>query len=169
MTTFRAALIVVLVAAVTACAPMRRDTASRYQGIMLNGRDLGAGEIDRLGASDPTLASYVASHSQPDFVYVATPTDVELVYRARSTLAHFHRPAPDAPSVVTEVTPLPNGVLNVLPADPRAGTPAQGAETDQPLLASCWRTPAGGGECRTCCKGPIACSTSCTGGDVGSR
>jgi hypothetical protein len=128
---------------------------------MLNARKHGAEVIGRATASDPTLRAYLAKQGQPDFVYVASPTDLELVYQSDSRLAHFHRETPDAPSTVSEVTPLPSPLLNVLPRDLRAGTPGAGVETGHVGQTSCWEAPAGGGICRTCCKTPRACSTDC--------
>jgi hypothetical protein len=145
-------------ACVAACTGMRSTPASRYEGILLNARELGAGQIAREAASDPTVKAYVAQHPQPDFVLVASPTDLQLVYVRRSVLAYFHRPAPDAPSVVREVTPLPSGLFQMLPPDLRAGTSV-------PLNAgglNCWTVAVADQRCRTCCLGPGACSVQCT-------
>ncbi len=144
-----------------ACTPLRRDVETRYQGMVLNARNLGARELDRLTAADPTLGAYVAREGQPDFLYVGGPRDVELIYRAASVVAHFRRPEPGAPSVVTETSPLPSAVWNVLEPDVRAGTPAPLPEEERAAVA-CWTVPVGGGECRTCCRTPLGCSTRCT-------
>jgi hypothetical protein len=145
-------------ACLVACAGMRSTPASRYEGILLNARELGAAQIAREAASDPTVKAYVAQHPHPDFVLVASPTDFELVYVQRSVLAYFHRPAADAPSVVREVTPLPSGLFQMLPPDLRAGTAL-------PMNAgglNCWTVAVADQRCRTCCLGPGACSVQCT-------
>ncbi len=142
-----------------ACAAGVRSTpATRYQGILLNRRDLGATELAREAAHDPTVKAYLAQHGPPDFVLLASPTDLQLVYVQRSVLAYFRRPAPDAPSTVSEVTPLPSALNQMLPADLRAGTSAPMTTSG----VSCWTAPVVDGSCRTCCLGPGACTVQCT-------
>jgi hypothetical protein len=141
-----------------ACTGARSTPASRYQGILLNARDLGAGEVTREAGNDPTIKAYVAQHGSPDFVLVGGPRDVELVYAQRAVLAYFHRGDPGAPSTVSEVTPLPSALLQMLPQDLRAGT-------GEPLTRagpSCWTAPVAGGSCRTCCLTTAACTVDCT-------
>jgi hypothetical protein len=142
---------------VAACAGTRSTPATRYEGILLDGRNLGAGQVTREAASDPTVKAYVAQHGNPDFVLVASPTDLELVYTQRSTLAYFHRPAAGAPSVMSEVTPLPSGLYQMLPADLRAGT----SLPLNPGGPNCWTVPVAGESCRTCCLGAGACTVQC--------
>src|SRR4029453_18024198 len=117
----RASLCLAWLVCIAACAGSRSTPATRYEGILLDARNLGAGQVTREATSDPTVKAYVAQHGNPDFVLVASPTDLELVYVPRSVLAYFHRPAAGAPSVVSEVTPLPSGLYQMLPADIRAG------------------------------------------------
>jgi hypothetical protein len=143
---------------VTACAGVRSTPATRYEGILLDGRNLGAGQVTREVASDPTVKAYVAQHGNPDFVLVASPTDLELVYTQRSVLAYFHRPAAGAPSIVSEVMPLPSGLYQMLPQDLRAGT----SLPMNPGGPNCWTVPIGGESCRTCCLGAGACTVQCT-------
>jgi hypothetical protein len=140
-----------------ACAGTRSTSATRYEGILLNARDLGASELAREAASDPTVKAYVAQHGAPDFVLLASPTDLELVYAQRSVLAYFRRPEPGAASTVSEVTPLPSSLNQMLPADIRAGTSAPMTTSG----ASCWTAPVADGSCRTCCLGPGACTVQC--------
>jgi hypothetical protein len=149
--------LVVLVAALAACTPMRSTPGTRYEGILLNGRKLGVGEVAREAAHDPTIKAYVAEHPTPDFVLVASKRDVELVYTGRAVLAYFHRPQPGAPSVVSEVTPLPSGLLQMLPSDLRAGT----ASPISPIGPNCWTVPVGELSCRTCCVTTQACTVDC--------
>ena len=137
---------VLLVASLAAGSGMRSTPGTRYEGILLNGRDLGAGEVAREAAHDPTIKAYVAQHPTPDFVLVASPRDVELVYTSRAVLAYFHRPEPRAPSVVSEVTPIPTGLYQMLPRDLRAGT---GAPISR-ARPTCWTVPVGELSCRTC-------------------
>src|SRR5262245_18207772 len=151
-------VLVLLAAGLAACAGMRSTPATRYQGILLDGRKLGAGEVAREAAADPTIKEYVAQHPTPDFVLVVSPRDVQLVYTRRSVLAYFHRPEAGAPSVVSEVTPLPAPLLQMLPSDLRAGTPAPIA----PGNANCWTVPIAGKSCRTCCLTTQACTGQCT-------
>ena len=54
------------------------------------------------------------------------------------------------PSTVSEATPLPSALLQMLPSDLRAGT----APPLQPFGPNCWTVPAGEPSCRTCCQGP---------------
>ena len=140
-----------------ACAGTRSTPATRYEGVLLNGRDLGAGQVAREAASDPTVKAYVAQHGNPDFVLVASPTDLELVSVTRSVLAYFHRPTAGAPSVVSEVTPLPSGLFQMLPADLRAGT----SLPMNPVGPNCWTVPIADESCRTCCLGAAACTVQC--------
>ena len=104
------------------CAGLRSTPGTRYLGILLNARDLGAGEVMRVATHDPTIKAYVAQHGNPDFVLQASRLDTQLIYTWRSVLAYFHRDEPGAPSAVSELTPLPSGLLQMLPSDPRAGT-----------------------------------------------
>ena len=60
----------------------RNSPATRYEGILLDARNLGAGQVTREAASDPTVKAYVAQHGNPDFVLVGSTTELELVYGA---------------------------------------------------------------------------------------
>jgi len=146
-----------LAVAVVACAPLRSTPATRYQGMLLNARDLGAEALRLEMERDASVRQYVAATGQPDFIVVGGPGDVELVYTAPSRLVHFHR-APDAPSTVHEVTPIPTGLLQILPRDLRAGTP-------RPLnpgkYTACWTVDIQTGSCRTCCATLDSCVTDC--------
>jgi len=148
-----------LVVAIAACAGtgMRSTPATRYEGILLNGRKLGADETKRQAAADPTIRAYVAQHGNPDFILPANPTNTELVYTGRSVLAYFHRPTASAPSVMTEVTPLPTGLNLMLPSDLRAGT----SQAISPVGPNCWTVPIAGQSCRTCCLTGAACTVEC--------
>jgi hypothetical protein len=141
-----------------ACAGTRSTPSTRYEGILLNGRELGAGELAREAGGDPTVRSYIAQHGNPDFVLPANPTNLELVYVQRSVLAYFHRTAPGVPSTVSEVTPLPSALYQLLPPDIRAGTSAPMAVG----VPACWTAPVTDGSCRTCCLGTGACTVQCT-------
>jgi hypothetical protein len=158
MTSMRRLLGVAWIVCIAACAGSRSTPATRYQGILLDARNLGAGQVTREAASDPTVKAYVAQHGNPDFILVGSTTDLELVYVSRSVLAYFHRPTPGAPSVVAEVTPLPSGLFQMLPADIRAGT---GAPMN-PGGPNCWTVPVADQSCRTCCLGTGACNVQCT-------
>src|SRR5262249_62096278 len=116
------------------CAGARSTPGTRYLGILLNARDLGAGEVMRVATHDPTIKAYVAQHGNPDFVLQASLLDTQLVYVRRSVLAYFHRDKPGAPSAVSEVTPLPTGVFQMLPSDIRAGS---GVPLN-PVGPNCW-------------------------------
>jgi hypothetical protein len=153
----RRRLSIMVLAALAACSPLRSTPGTRYLGILLNGRELGAGEVAREAAHDPTIKAYVAQHPTPDFVLVASKRDVQLVYNWRAVLAYFHRPEPGAPSVVTEVTPIPTGLNQMLPSDPRAGTPPPLT----PVGPNCWTVPVAGLSCRTCCLSTQACTVDC--------
>jgi len=140
------------------CAGARSTPGTRYLGILLNARDLGAGEVMRQAAHDPTINAYVAQHGNPDFVLQASLLDTQLIYVWRSVLAYFHRDKPGAPSAVSEVTPLPSGLFQMLPSDIRAGT---GAPLN-PVGPNCWTVPIATGSCRTCCASRVACTVTCT-------
>jgi hypothetical protein len=146
-----------LAVTVVGCPGARSTPATRYQGMFLNARNLGADELARQSAADPTIARYVAQHGPPDFVLNGGPTDVQLVYADRSVLAYFRRPEAGAPSTVFETTPLPTGLVQMLPSDLRAGTPPP----LRPVGPSCWTVPAGERSCRTCCQGTAACVVQC--------
>jgi len=139
---------------------VRNTRQSRYLGLILNARDLGAEELDYVQRTDPAIAAYVARNGAPDFIVMPTLNDVELIYYIRSVLAQFHSPSPDSPSIMGELTPLPGPVLDKLPQDIRAGTPAR-----DPKLArqtGCWTVPIDDLVCRTCCSGvPSNCVSSC--------
>jgi hypothetical protein len=151
---------VTCIVCIAACAGTgsRNSPATRYEGILLDARNLGAGQVTREAASDPTVKAYIAQHGNPDFVLVGSTTDLELVYVSRSVLAYFHRPTQDTPSVVSEVTPLPSGLYQMLPADVRAGT---GAPIN-PAGPNCWTVPVADQSCRTCCLGAGACTVQST-------
>jgi hypothetical protein len=152
------ATLALLAVALPGCGtPLRSTPAARYQGMLLNARNLGADELVRQSAADPTIADYVTKHGPPDFILNGGPTDVQLVYAGRSVLAYFRRPDAGAPSAVYEVTPLPSGLLQILPADLRAGT----AAPLNPGGPNCWTVPAGTRSCRTCCQGTAACVVQC--------
>jgi len=152
----RAAVAAALLA-LAACSPLRARPESRYQGIILNARDLGADELRRLAADDPTLRGYLAREGDPDFVLEADQRDVELIYVRASKVVLFRRPADDGPTVVGTTAPLPTPLLSLLPADLRAGT----GEPFPDAGVSCWTVDAADERCRTCCAAPAACQISC--------
>jgi hypothetical protein len=152
----RLALVVVALVAAS-CVGVRATPETRWQGVLLDARKQGTQVLRDAAARDPTLSDYLARAGEPDFVLVASPTDLEIVYAWASRLVHFHQPEPDAPSVVGELSPLPSGLLAILPQDIRAGTPSPiGGGTTQ-----CWHTTVGTDVCRTCCKTSAACVIAC--------
>ncbi len=147
-----------LAVAVAACTPLRSTPATRYQGMLLNARDLGAEALRLEMERDASVRQYVAAAGQPDFIVIGGISDVELVYVPPSRLVHFHR-MPDVPeSTVHEVTPIPAALLQILPRDLRAGTP-------RPLnpgkYTACWTVGVRAGSCRTCCATLTSCVTEC--------
>jgi hypothetical protein len=152
----RAAL--VLAVALIACGPGSRNSpATRYQGILLNARKLGADVLASAAAGDPTLRDALALGGEPDFLIVLGPTDLEVIWAPASRLVHFRRVDPNAPSVAGMLTPLPSGLLGLLPRDLRAGTPARTGG----LGTTCWHVLVGAEMCRTCCKTRQACVGEC--------
>ena len=154
-----------LVALLVGCATardtgLRSTPQSRYQGMVLDVRDLGAGQLAAVQKDDPAIAAYVAKNGAPDFLLMPTPNDVELIYYLRSVVVQFHRPSPGAPSVAGQLTPLPDAILAILPADIQAGTPPRPPESG----ADCWTVSVGAQLCKTCCAGPMACVGSCKPG-----
>lgn len=150
--------ILALAMLLAACAPLRSTPATRYQGMLLNARDLGAEALRYETERDPGLRHYVARAGHPDFIIVADQTVVQLVYYRQSQLVHFHRDAPGGPSVPTELTPLPSPLLQILPRDLRAGTPLplnRGEHT------ACWTVDTPPGPCRTCCATLTSCWAEC--------
>ena len=147
-----------LAVAVAACGPVRSTPATRYSGMLLNARDLGAEALRLETERDPSLRQYVAGAGEPDFIVTGGISDVELVYYQPSRLVHFHR-MPGAPSsTVHEVTPIPTGLLHILPRDLRAGTPTP---TNPGNLTACWTVAVEAGTCRTCCATLQSCVTEC--------
>ncbi len=157
----RSSALAIVLATLAACSSGAiKSPDTRYQGILLDGRNLGAEMVKRLVASDPTIRGFVTRQGDPDFVLVANPLDVEFVYVQKSQLIHFHRDQPNSPSVAGFVSPLPSGVNSILPEDMRAGT----GEPLQLGGASCWTLMVGTDACRTCCRGPQACVSECRAG-----
>jgi hypothetical protein len=153
-------------AVLAACTPLRSRPETRYQGMLLNARDLGAHALRIEAAGDPTIRDYVARAGHPDFIVVGGPTDVELVYVPPSRVAHFHRGEPGAPSAVTEVTPIPTGLLQTLPRDLRSGTPWPLNPGD---YTACWTVDIPTGPCRTCCPTHTSCVTECGEAETARR
>ena len=139
-----------------ACSPLRSTTETRYRGMLLNARDLGAEALRIEAQRDPGLREYVTRNGAPDFIVLGSETDVELVYVPPSRLVHFRRDPADGSGAVQEVTPIPTGLLHILPRDLRAGTPS-------PINKgkACWRVDLATGSCRTCCATPTSCVTHC--------
>jgi len=158
-TSVRSHLTLVSCALLFACSGLRATPATRYQGIVLDARNLGAEELRAQSDRDPVVRDYVGRHGAPDFVLVASRTDLELVYYRDSRLVHFHRGVTAATTTVKEVVPLPTPLVNVLPVDPRAGTPGP-LDVNAPMT-NCWTVDLAEGHCRTCCVGSLSCSTSC--------
>jgi hypothetical protein len=144
---------------VAGCSGLRSTPASRYEGIMLNARTLGAEQLHAETARDPVVRDYVRRVGEPDYVLVASPNELQLVYYRDSRLVYFHRDAATGTTTWKEVVPLPTPILNVLPLDLRAGTP--GPQAAGGPLTSCWSVDLADGQCRTCCVGSVNCSTSC--------
>ena len=145
-----------------ACSPMRATPETRYMGMLLNARGQGAEALEGEMARDETIRDYVAHNPEVDFVVIGSWADTELVYAPISTVAHFHRSAPDAPSTVQEVIPIPTGLLHILPRDLRAGTP-RAMKT-----RACWTIPSPAWSCRTCCATRTSCVTECAQAQEGS-
>jgi hypothetical protein len=139
-----------------ACAPLRSTPETRYRGMLLNARDLGADALRIEMRRDASLWEYVTQVGEPDFVVIGSASDVELVYVPPSRLAHFHRDGPDAPSTVQEVSPIPTGLLQILPRDLRAGTPSPFNKGK-----ACWTVELPARSCRTCCATRTSCVTDC--------
>lgn len=137
---------------------VRTTPQTRYLGILLDARKLGASELERAQTEDAAVRAYVEKNGQPDFIVMPTQQDVELIYYLRSVLVQFHRPSPGAASIMGTLTPLPNAVLGILPGDLRAGTPSRSPEEQG---ADCWSVAVGDQTCRTCCAGADACVGSC--------
>ena len=148
----RSALVVLV--ALSACTAARTSPDTRYLGMILNARDIGASELDRLAATDPALATELRTVGRPDFLIEPSTDDVELIYYERSLLVHFHRD--DAGTVTTsELSPLPEGLIALLPRDIRAGTATPDGGP------ACWTTEFSVRSCRTCCASQLACVVSC--------
>lgn len=156
----RAALCGTVVLLAACGAGLRATRATRYQGIMLNARTLGAEQLRDETSRDETVREYVDRHGPPDYVYVASPDELEIVYYGESRLVHFHRDPAAGQTAVTEREPLPTPLVNVLEPDLRAGTPGPIAPEETPPT-NCWRIDAGEGTCRTCCLTSFRCSTTC--------
>jgi hypothetical protein len=138
-----------------ACSALRSTPATRYRYMLLNARDLGAEALRLEMHRDPGLREYVARAGEPDFIVLGGETDVELVYVQPSRLVHVHREAPGHAGTVQEVTPIPTGLLQILPRDLRAGTP-------RPLKTrGCWSVGLQTTSCRTCCATRTSCVTDC--------
>jgi hypothetical protein len=155
-------LVVGLLLPLAACAGLRSTPETRYQGIVLNARTLGASRVDDAVRKDPVVRAWVERNGPPDYIYEAGPGDLELVYYEASRVAHFHRDPATGATQVGELSPLPTPLVNVLPVDLRAGTPAPlGVDDPEPLPVQCWTVPVAEVACRTCCRTGAACSTEC--------
>ena len=141
------------------CTGLRSTPATRYTGIVLNARTIGAAQLRAETDRDPAVREYVARAGEPDYLLVASPSDLELVYYRDSRLVYFRRDPATGTTSVKELSPLPMEVQNVLPRDLRAGTPGPGAAGGP--LTNCWSVDFADGRCRTCCVGSVNCSTSC--------
>ncbi|MGD0950278.1 MAG: hypothetical protein ABSA52_23000 [Candidatus Binatia bacterium] len=108
----------------TGCANWRQgSTQAYYQGAIL---DAGGPAHDRLETErrvDSTVDAYLTRNGMPDAIYVASLRDIELIYVERDTLVHVHRSVASGFSLdfdwhgtVTEVHPLPDAILNLIPA-----------------------------------------------------
>jgi hypothetical protein len=151
-----------LLLVVAACTGLRSTPATRYEGIVLNARTLGAERVDDAIRANAAVREYVERNGRPDYIYEGGPGDLEIVYYETSRVAHFHTDPATGATQVGELTPLPTSLVNVLPSDIRAGTPAPlGVEDPEPLPVQCWTVPVAAVECRTCCKTGTACSTAC--------
>jgi hypothetical protein len=138
---------------------VRSTPATRYQGIMLNARNLGADELRGVMERDPEVRAYVQRTGPPDFVLTTSPGDVQLVYYGDSRLVYFRRDPATGKPTSKELSPLPTPLVNVLEVDPRAGTP--GPFDPRGPLTNCWTVDLAEGRCRTCCVGSLNCSTTC--------
>ena len=109
---------------VTNCANWKQgSTLAFYQGAILDFDGPGRDRLAIEAKIDSTVRDYLARNGNPDFVYVAGLRDIEVIYVGRDTLVHFHRsiargfsPDFDWHSTATEVHPLPEAFLNLLPA-----------------------------------------------------
>jgi hypothetical protein len=110
-------------------------------------------------ARDARVRAWVEREGWPDYVYVAGPDDLELVYYPASRLVHFHRDPATGQTTVGELSPLPTPLVNVLDVDLRPGTP--GPMSPEGPGTNCWTVAVGAGSCRTCCRGSFRCSTDC--------
>jgi hypothetical protein len=142
-----------------ACVGVRSTPETRYQGIMLNARTLGADELRAVMERAPEMRAYIERNGPPDYLLVAGPNDVELVYYRDSRLVHFHRDPDDGQTTWKAVSPLPTPLVNVLEVDLRAGTP--GPFDPNAPMTNCWSVELAEGRCRTCCLGSLSCSISC--------
>jgi hypothetical protein len=99
------------------CASWRHgSTLAFYQGAILDVPGPGRDRLDIESAVDSTIHDYLTRNGLPDFVYVANRTNLEMIYVGRDTLVHFQRPALDIRSTATEVHPIPDPFLELLPA-----------------------------------------------------
>lgn len=146
---------------VAACAGLRSTPETRYQAMVLNARALGEGEVRAAMARDERIRAWVERDGWPDYVYVASPDEVELIYYRASRLAHFHRDPVAGRTTVTELAPLPTPLVDLLEVDLRAGTP--GPFAPERPTTRCWTVRRVAGSCRTCCRGARSCSTTCRG------
>jgi hypothetical protein len=141
--------VVITFVVLVACGGVRHDTLSRYQGMILATRALGAERLRQEVIRNPAVLAWVAREGDPDFVYVAGPDELQLVYVQASRLAHFQGDGAEP----TVLSPLPSGLLALLPADVGAGTPRAVGGT------SCWTVSPPTGARRTCCRTARACTT----------
>lgn len=151
-----------LLLAIAACTGLRSTSESRYQGIVLNARTLGASRVDQAIRKDPAVRAWIERNGRPDYVYEAGAGNLEIVYYEASRVVHFRPDPATGTTLVGERSPLPTPLVNVLQPDLRAGTPAPlDVEDRGPPLLQCWTVPVAGGACRTCCRTATACNTEC--------
>jgi hypothetical protein len=155
----RAALALLPAALLATCAGLRSTPETRYRGMVLNARNLGEAQLRTEMARDERIRRHVETEGWPDYIYVAGPDDVELIHYRKSRLAHFRRDPRSGQTTVTELAPLPTPLVNLLEIDLRAGTP--GPVSPETPATNCWTVRLPGASCRTCCRGPLRCSTDC--------
>ena len=59
-----------------ACTPLRSTPETRYRGMLLNARDLGADALRIEMRRDASLWEYVTQVGVPDFVVIGSASDV---------------------------------------------------------------------------------------------
>lgn len=118
------------------CAGFRHgSTQTEVEGQVLSAAfGPGAKRLDVESNYDATLRTYVADKGPPDYIYVVSSTQVQLVYVARDEVAVFQRSAWSVEGHVSVVAPIPDALATRLSPADQARLGARHGAPDAPTV-----------------------------------